>query len=239
MTTHTLRARAGRVIGRDHILRAANCQDAFALIERPEVLVGVVCDGCGEGAHSEVGATLGAAFISAQISRLIAEGVPVGDIPALLYPRVVDFLRAVLDSTQPANPVLFVRDHLLFTVIGAILSEQGGLIFAAGDGLIATDGHLIRRDEANQPSYIAYHLLDRAVLGGGEPLADSFEVMAVPSDWNRAAIASDGFEPEVLPQMWHKSHPRGVQRLMNALSEREKRFRDDATLIVFERGPQG
>lgn len=78
MTTHTLRARAGRVIGRDHILRAANCQDAFALIERPEVLVGVVCDGCGEGAHSEVGATLGAAFISAQISRLIAEGVKNG-----------------------------------------------------------------------------------------------------------------------------------------------------------------
>lgn len=237
MTTHTLRARAGRVIGRDHILRAANCQDAFALIERPDALIGVVCDGCGEGTHSEVGASLGAAFISAQISRLIEERVPVGDMPALLYPRVVGFLRTVLEAAQPANPVGFVRDHLLFTVIGAILNHQGGLIFAAGDGLIATDGHLIRRDEANQPSYIGYHLLDRAVLSG-EPLADTFEVIEVPSNWNRAAIASDGFEPEVLPQMWHKSHPRGVQRLMNALSEREKRFRDDATLIVFERSPQ-
>lgn len=237
MTTHTLRARAGRVIGRDHILRAANCQDAFALIERPDALIGVICDGCGEGAQSEVGASLGAAFISAQINHLLDEGVVVRDIPTLIYPRVVNFLRAVLEATQPLNPVMFVRDHLLFTVIGAILNEQGGVIFAAGDGLIATDGHLIRRDEANQPSYIGYHLLDQSVLGGLS-LSDHFDCIEVAAGWRQAAVASDGFEPEVLPQMWHKSHPRGVQRLMNALSEREKRFRDDATLIVFERSPQ-
>jgi len=52
---------SGSVIGHEHIslgkcLIGRNNQDAHKVVQTPHRIVGVVCDGCGSGAHSEFGA---------------------------------------------------------------------------------------------------------------------------------------------------------------------------------------
>src|SRR4051794_26892607 len=59
---------AGSVPGRDHLgrgnlLAGRNNQDAYAWSCSEAGLVAVVCDGCGGGRHSEVGAQLGARLL--------------------------------------------------------------------------------------------------------------------------------------------------------------------------------
>jgi len=49
---------AASVIGREHARAGRNNQDALSLLAQGEVLAAVVADGCGSGAHSEVGAQI-------------------------------------------------------------------------------------------------------------------------------------------------------------------------------------
>ncbi|HRE47571.1 MAG TPA: protein phosphatase 2C domain-containing protein [Aggregatilineales bacterium] len=229
-----LRARAGQVTGRDHILRGMNCQDAYTLLEQADAVIGIVCDGCGVGGRSEVGAALAAQFISGRVARALAEGIALEGLPDVIYAETIRFLEGIVSAVDPMNRPGFVRDYLLFTVIGVVITPTGGVIFAAGDGLIVLDSRMIRRDENNTPSYIGYHVVDPAVLAEAA-LPSGFDIYPLPSDWARVAIATDGFEADVLPNLWGKAHPRGVQRWLNVLSSQEKRFRDDATVIAVER----
>jgi hypothetical protein len=221
--------RTGQIIGRDHMARQANCQDGYVILQTERYTAAIVCDGCGEGRRSEVGAALAADVLARQAAALLDEGCGLDSLPALLHDWTLGFLGGLLTLAQPTHPARFIHDHLLFTVLGIVVTEQGGLIFAAGDGLIAVDEQVIVRDEGNRPSYIAYHLLDGCDL----PLG--FDVITLPPDWTCAAIASDGFEPELLPGVWGLTHPRGLQRRLNAWSNNERRFRDDATIITLER----
>jgi hypothetical protein len=187
------------------------------------------------GSRSEVGASLAAAFIAGQAAALLEQGCSLEAIPALLHGQILSYLRRLIAATQPVNPVEFIRQHLLFTIVGAVVTEQGGVTFSAGDGLICIDEALICIDQSNKPAYIAYHLLQ----GGLEEnfvLPDSFEVYPVRDDWQRLAIASDGFTADLLPQVWGLTHPRGLQRKLNVWGNQERRFDDDATIIVIERG---
>lgn len=229
-----LNVRTAQVIGRDHILRGINCQDSYAVIERDAYAIGVICDGCGEGKKSEIGATLAADYLAGKAAKLFDAGILLADLPGLLYPHMIDYLRDLVQVSEPGNPFGFICDHLLFTILGMIVTRDGGVIFAAGDGLVMIDDDVNVRDQGNQPSYIAYHLLAPAGINGRE-LPDSFDIYALPDDWERLVIASDGFEVDLLSDLWDITHPRGLQRRLNLWSNREHRFHDDATLITLER----
>ncbi len=227
-----IRARAGRVLGRDHLLRAANCQDSHALYHDDLYAVGIVCDGCGEGANSEFGAAAAAYFLSGEAVRLLRMGTPPADLPAALYVRLQEMLGGLLALIAPPNRIAFIRDYLLFTVLGVVVTEGQAVIFAAGDGLIAIDEAVIQRDEGNAPRYPAYHLLD--VPHQPADLPSAFDVYPVPAGWRRLAIGSDGFDPALLPQTWGFTNARALQRKMNVWNDQDHRFRDDATLITVE-----
>ena len=59
----------GSLCGREHERTGKNCQDALRVLAGKNWLIALVTDGCGSGAHSEVGAKLGAEMIA----KLIAE----------------------------------------------------------------------------------------------------------------------------------------------------------------------
>ncbi len=71
----------GSVSGRSHVLAGKGNQDAYYWAGQETSLVAVVCDGCGSGASSEVGAELGARLLVAEVAREIAGGGAV-DSPA-------------------------------------------------------------------------------------------------------------------------------------------------------------
>jgi serine/threonine protein phosphatase PrpC len=230
----SVRARAGQIIGRSHMTRQANCQDSLALAQPESAIVGVVCDGCGEGQHSEVGSTLAAKYIVTQALQLLDDKCDLAEIPSILYMRILDYLEDLISLSLPVNRLQFVQHHLLFTIVGVILTNDGGTLFSSGDGLIAVDDKVNSINQNNKPAYIAYHLIRENVVSTSV-IQHGFTVQKI-NDWQRIVIATDGFEAALLPELKDLEHPRSLQRKLNVWSNQERRFQDDATLIVLEKG---
>jgi hypothetical protein len=98
--------RAGSVTGRDHELSQRNRQDGWAWKILPlgesEYLIGVVCDGCGSSAHSEVGAKLLAEFLAEYLLATVL-GFVVGPEQTVIF--------AAGDGLVIVNDTLTVRDE--------------------------------------------------------------------------------------------------------------------------------
>jgi hypothetical protein len=228
--------KTGSIIGRVHSQHQANCQDKFALtnekINDQNYLIGVVADGCGSGKHSEIGAGLLANFLVREAARQLAKGTELNEIPNRLYPTAVCYLKRVLAGMQPGDPANLgqtVADYFLATALGFVIGQEKGIIFTAGDGLLALNETVNVLDKQNYPNYLGYHLLP----GAETPMV--FEVTEFEvADLERLAIWTDGLCPELLPQTWGHSYPRGLQRQLNLLS-RSGSLADDATGIVIEK----
>ena len=231
-------------VGRDHIVNLTNCQDAIAVFEgnlqSQQVVAGIVCDGCSSGKHSETGANLGSAYIIREITRLGRLGVPTKLIPSLIYPNLLGFLRGVLSAynfTNASDLAGFINNHLLFTVVGFIITEKDAVCFIAGDGTIVINNDVSLVDSNNQPKYPAYHLVDRKAVGAAGSLPEDFDTILLDRRLlKRLAIGSDAWhrEVELLGQSWEFNHPSGLQRRINQWSKTEHRFSDDVSLITVE-----
>jgi len=155
----------GTATGRSHALVGKPNQDAYAWFASGDVLAAVVCDGCGSGAHSEVGARLGARIVTARLAARLAEGAS-PDSPALLDGVRTDLLTALagLASAMGGRLAEVVSEHFLFTVVGLAVAGERGCVFAAGDGIVALHGEVIQLGPfpGNEPPYLGYGLLGNA-----------------------------------------------------------------------------
>ena len=87
--------RGASVVGRDHAVLGRSAQDALARGASGELAWGVVCDGCGEGPRSEVGAGLAAAFLAAEIERKMRSGAPPAEVPEAALGALVELFGRV------------------------------------------------------------------------------------------------------------------------------------------------
>lgn len=245
----------GTVGGRAHALAGKPNQDAYAWFVREdrELLVAVVCDGCGSGAHSEVGAQLGARLVTARLAARIAEGA-FRDSPAPwddLGREVLGVIGKVA-SAMGGRLSEVVSDYFLFTVVGFAVDGERGWVFAAGDGIAAVDGAQIQLGPfpRNEPPYLGYGLLDDRAPGIVEVRtfdARSVETLCIGTDG-----AGDLDEP-TLHGLWeedrHFENRDAIRRqlaLMNREVQRpiweERRIErergcleDDTTVVVARR----
>jgi hypothetical protein len=154
----------GSVTGRSHTLSGRANQDAWHARAEGEHLVAVVADGCGSGAHSEVGAQLGARIAAAALLRRLAEGAALDD-GALWEALRDDVLAALRPVALAAGGRLadVVSEMFLFTLVGVAVRGERGCVFAAGDGVAAIDGEVVRLGPfpGDAPPYLGYGLLGR------------------------------------------------------------------------------
>ncbi|KYF80071.1 hypothetical protein BE17_14640 [Sorangium cellulosum] len=183
----------GTVAGTDHLAVGRPNQDACAYRSEGGCLAAVVCDGCGSGARSEVGAALGARLVTEQVLGALRRG---GDIESPetweeVRRGTLAPLRAVADG-MGGSLAEVVSTYFLFTVVGLAISGDTACTFSLGDGLIALGDELLRLGPfpRNEPPYLAYGLLDRPP--GGE--APRFTVhRAFPaSALGTALLGTDG-----------------------------------------------
>jgi protein phosphatase 2C-like protein len=162
----------GSVSGRSHVLAGRGNQDAYHWSIEERSLVAVVCDGCGSGAESEVGAAIGARLLVAVASRAIALGGDI-DSPALWE----EIRRSVLERLSDLVAAMggkrshVVSEMFLFTVVGLAVGPARAVIFAAGDGLFAVGADVERLGPfpRNEPPYLGYGLLDEDPLAASSP----------------------------------------------------------------------
>ena len=162
----------GSVSGRSHVLAAKGNQDAYHWAVEESSLVAVVCDGCGSGDSSEVGAELGARLLVAEVAREIENGGAV-DSPAFweqVRTRVLAGLGSLVEAMGGRRSHV-VSELFLFTVIGLAVSADHAVIFAAGDGVFAVGDDVERLGPfpRNEPPYLGYGLLHPDPLGPAAP----------------------------------------------------------------------
>ncbi len=186
-TNSQIRTAAAAVTGARHLRSARNGQDAAATwtgavgpsrlgsigagigLDRAGAIV--VCDGCGSGASSEVGARLGAQLVIAALAPRLAAGARPAD-PALwaeVRGEIVGVLARLVDA-MPGDRAQVVHEHFLFTIVAAAVAGAEVGVWAIGDGAYAIAGtgiyeappRVLGPFSDNQPPYLAYDLLDAA-----------------------------------------------------------------------------
>lgn len=243
--------------GHHHLYKGSNCQDAAAMITAPDIAIGIGCDGCGEGEHSEMGALATVNFALHEASQLHTAGYRPSEIVQQLFPAIVRFIDMNVLLTCSARGIVeianFIKHHWLSTIMGVILTCDESIIFWCGDGTFAIDDEaVVSIDQQNQPTYIAYNCLfvpDKVGVSKKDIPVDFSSMVITPK--SRVMIASDGFgnhnkqklflsrerEPE-LPdclhgQQWNKKGQFGLNKWMNSRSDRGY-FEDDCLIITAE-----
>ncbi|MGB0561929.1 MAG: protein phosphatase 2C domain-containing protein [Spirulinaceae cyanobacterium] len=148
---------AASVQGRGHRRLARNNQDAVAVSSSDEHLIALVCDGCGSGAHSEVGAKLGVKLLQ----RVLTANLflyPTPDFWSAVRSHLLSQLKQLINRLDE-DAAAMISDYFLFTIVGAILTPAETTVFAIGDGVVAVNGEIQTWNYPdNAPPYLAYGL---------------------------------------------------------------------------------
>lgn len=191
-------------MGFDHLSGRTNCQDAFAFGAVGPYVFGVVCDGCGSGKHTEVGANLMAPYAARRLAEAIklkqqcGNGL-ISDIPPNLFVQLVNFVRWNLTLNEVAESAedgaTFINDYWLCTVLGFIIAPHSLLVFSAGDGsYVVNDIVEVISSPDNAPHYLSYNCVSEGLLTDQSATPRRFEVEMFNADSiQRLMIATDGF----------------------------------------------
>lgn len=236
------------ITGAEH-LRTNRCnQDAVAVAATSAGFLLAVADGCSGGRHSEWGARLAVSWLCSNAPHLLEPELGSPPLEEALL-STLETISGSLISTEQAKPS-FVHDHLLFTLLVALIGTSHTLILGAGDGCFAVNGELVKLDEDNCPNYLGYGLLE----GNPKP---RLRILAQTqtSDLQSLLLATDGAlalertqnEPTNkatdqfgLAEFWtahrYVKNPSLMQKRLNQIAAHTRPF-DDTSIVMCRRRP--
>lgn len=138
-------------------------------MSRDDVTVVIVADGCGSQKYSEVGALVGVNVVANTVLNFglgLKQLQSWNDVRYSLIEQLRIMFRVVAYGDEGPTPektwAAFVLDHLLFTIVGALITPETTTFFGIGDGVIIANGEdvLTEKPAGNAPSYLAYALLN-------------------------------------------------------------------------------
>jgi hypothetical protein len=212
----TIRVRAAAVTGARHLRTARNGQDAAAVWTSDDAAAVVVCDGCGSGDSSEVGARLGARLFARALGARL-DGESLEDAFAAARADVARILEELLER-MPGDRCELARELFLFTVVAAAVRGGEAGVWALGDGAWSLDGVrcVLGPFADNQPPYLAYDLV-------GTPAQARFERTAARA----IVVATDGAEALDLAAFASGrfvDHPDALRRELAVLARANERI---------------
>lgn len=228
----------GTIQGSAHRKLDYNNQDAVLIFEAEDLLIGIVADGCGSGSNSEVGAQLGVKRITKIIYEKIKSNV---DWKKNLKPEMQNYAKT-LAELHDVNLAEFVRDYLLFTLVGFVKYEDNITLFSYGDGVIVIDDNISIIDQNNRPKYLNNELKN----GEG---AD-FQFQEFKYEGQKILIGSDGVEDiidginkktiveyskfnDFISDEFNYSNPIQIPKFLQKYSK-SNILKDDCTLIMIK-----
>lgn len=168
----------GNIQGATHKKLEYNNQDFVLVSEEENYTLALIADGCGSGANSEVGAQLGLYFIAKFIKENIHKDWK-GNLKNELLIYSQNLAKLHNEDTQT-----FIKNFLLYTVIGCLIQEDSLTTFSCGDGVIIIDDKVQIIDQNNQPQYF------NNALRGGESSDFSFQELKFENQ--SIVLGSDG-----------------------------------------------
>ena len=195
----------GTVIGKDHRISGKANQDAFRRFSSDELTVAVVCDGCSEGKHSEVGSQIATRLIVETICRLYPRYLFRFSMPDAMgsYPfwrrvrqDVTAEIRSLANKMGPSLSQV-INEYFLFTVVGVMVTPFETVVFSLGDGVFVLNGEVTRLGpfEGNRPPYLGYGITGSKLTDERPELLEFTLQRIIPtSEVGSVLIGSDGVE---------------------------------------------
>jgi hypothetical protein len=228
----------GSVTGRHHLRVDRPNQDAWAALRTDDAIAVAVCDGCGSGRRSEVGAVIGARLWV----RTLVDALAGGDAadPALWAAARARVAAVLADLVAVLGDGALV-DHGLFTSLVAVVTARTTAIYALGDGVVGLDDDVrtLGPFADDQPPYLGYDLI-------APPAPPTLFVTAPTAAVSSLVLASDGAdelaadELALLRSAGAVRNPDGVRRRLAVLHRATAvhggpRFADDTTVVAVRR----
>ncbi len=202
--------------GPEHYRRRINRQDQVFFFRYDKWVIGAIADGCSNSRLSEAGAAQLVHAATQALWVLVDQGVPFEKMAGAFdrqmgafihqtvaaYPGGAQFLSALtiydrkVDLSQPHNFLVYsmVAELLQATVLAVCIHEDaGGVVLIRGDGSVQLDGKLTVFDYKNWPPYLSYLLAIKGQEYPGNPEDIHSKVIAVPSNFERLAVMTDGW----------------------------------------------
>lgn len=174
-------------VGRGNLLVGKNNQDAYGIATNERYVVAIVFDGCSASQHSEVGAKLAAAVLP---NIILGSNASTKELSTTAFwqsvktevLRVFDQFAQLIDDKDSYADV--ISQYLLFTILGAVITENGAVIFSIGDGAFSINGvtSVIPEYPGNAPPYLCYGLLGSNVNFQFESSPDPVETLWIGTD---------------------------------------------------------
>jgi hypothetical protein len=202
----------GRIVGRLHLgtgnlLTGDPVQDGIGYACTPGCIVSDVFDGCTDKQYSHFGAVAAgeivpAAIVEAQSAgRLCLSGdqEQVSGSWEAVRQGILARLAALAEIISGSPPLSsdyerIVREYMMFTIMGVIITPKLTAVFGIGDGYWAVNGELFRVGEPKDPPpYLSYSL-----LSGYESVEDAFRFRlhrVIPTaELQSVFVSTDGLE---------------------------------------------
>jgi hypothetical protein len=221
------------VTGIHHEETKRNNQYWYGTYESEDCMIGVVCDGCGSGKHSEAGAAILGKFILNTLKELDISDYSVNSLKTYVKSKLYDYIEMLTLGYSKADKTQFISHYMLTTILFCIVVNRSGhdmvYIGISGDGSTLCNDTESNNDQSNTPNYIDYNNVLGTNYGFDINKPYIFETLSP----YRCVIATDGVCTPLNELTGYTG--RQLQRKFNLLQRKSKTFTDDATCIVFER----
>ena len=205
-------------IGTSHGRAGTPCQDACRHLRLRTaggpVLVGVVCDGAGSAAHSDVGSALAADTFVDLVQSHFERGGNLVDVDAQTasgwLAKVAETLEVHADQFDRA-----VRDYAC-TLVAAVVGEDAAAFLQVGDGaIVVSQGDTDGWSWVFWPQHGEYSNTTNFVVS--PDLAEVTDFALTPGRVREFAVFSDGIENLVLHHATRTVHEPFFERVMTPL----------------------
>lgn len=154
----------GSIIGSTHRNNFKNNQDFHWTISDESSIIAIAADGCGSGAHSEVGVGMVVPTLAYKIQHHISHGTAIEEAIQSSLNTIQDFIRSNAVAMKSGLSLAeTIENFFLFTIMGAIVTEKETVVFSIGDGVYAVNGSVHVIDQNNAPNYLSYSILKNTV----------------------------------------------------------------------------
>lgn len=206
-------------IGYEHKENGTNCQD-YGFVDNEGNRI--VCDGCSEGKHSEVGAKL-YCYLAGNC-RMTAEKA---------FLKLVNFF---------GNSAECLKDYLSFTVLELLGTPNEFVVRYCGDGYIIlqdNDGNITFEEltDGEYPKYFIYNYIDEKYLRHYKDGVSFSTKEYSTKQYRKIGIASDGLRfilqaDESLKNEFIECLKSGKEmKLKLFINRNQKIFKDDITIV--------
>ncbi len=222
------------MIGAVHEKLNFNNQDAVLVHRDKDIIIGLLADGCGSGGHTEVGGHL---IINYLKNYLLSNDLSLPYWKDNLKDNLLTFLKNILLNQQEEDTREFIKNYLLVTFVGFVITPKTTTLFSCGDGVHLINESLTLFSKKHRVKYLVHELLikESIALDWSEIDTKSLKRLVIATDGIESLLDNAPSLENIIEEfVHHKPFYKSSVALQKFLQHEQKSgvLRDDTSIIM-------